>query len=74
MERSILAAIAMHPDPRPQNIAAFRELLNSGSLPSTLAPLMPAQGEWRRALTDNRMLLILAGAMLALAVLATFIA
>jgi hypothetical protein len=35
---------------------------------------MPAQGEWRRALTENRMLLILAGAMLALAVLATFIA
>jgi serine/threonine protein kinase len=74
MERSILAAIAMHPDPRPQNIAAFRELLNSGSLPPTLAPLMPAQGEWHRALIDNRMLLILAGAMLALAVLATFIA
>jgi hypothetical protein len=35
---------------------------------------MPAQGEWRRALVDNRGLLLFAVAMLALAVLATFIA
>ena len=72
-ERAILTAIAMHPDPRPPSVTMFRELLhNTNSLPSALIPLVPAQGEWRRALAENRGLLILAGVMLALAILATF--
>jgi serine/threonine protein kinase len=72
-ERAILAAIAMHPDPRPQNVAAFRELLHASSLPPTLYSLVPAQGEWRRAVTENRRLLLFAGVMFVLAMLATFL-
>lgn len=72
-ERAILAAIAMHPDPRPPNVAAFRELLhNTSSLPPALIPLVPARGEWQRAVAENRGLLVLTGVMFALAVLATF--
>jgi serine/threonine protein kinase len=71
-ERAILAAIAMHPDPRPRNVAAFRELLHTSSLPPSLVPLVPAQGEWRRAVIENRGLLAFAAAMLVVTVLVTF--
>jgi serine/threonine protein kinase len=71
-ERAILMAIAMHPDPRPPSIVAFREVLHTVSLSTPLLPLAPAQGEWRRALSQNFGLLALAGVMLVLAVLATF--
>jgi serine/threonine protein kinase len=71
-ERAILTAIAMHPDPRPPNVATFRELLhNTSSLPPALIPLVPTQGEWQRAVVENRGLLVLAGVVLALAILAT---
>lgn len=72
-ERAILAAIAMHPDQRPTSIAALRELLHANTLPPTLASLVPAQGEWPQALNENRSLLILAGVMFLLAVLATLL-
>ncbi len=72
-ERAILAAIAMHPDPRPPSAAAFHEMLRGNSLPSTLYPLLPAQGEWQQALNENRRLLTLAGLMLLLAALVTFL-
>jgi serine/threonine-protein kinase len=65
-ERAILAAIAMHPDQRPPDVAAFRELLHDNELPSVLLPLLPARGEWRGALAANRILLG-AAALLALA-------
>ena len=70
-ERAILTGIAMHPDPRPQNVAAFHELLHTGSLPPSLIPLVPAQGEWQQAVNENRGLLALAWVMLAVAVLVT---
>jgi len=72
-ERAILAAIAMHPNPRPPSVAAFRELLHANSLPSSLLPLVPAQGEWHQALVENRGLLALAGVTLALVILVTFL-
>ncbi len=72
-ERAILTAIALHPNPRPSNVAAFRELLHVNSLPPPLLPLLPAQAEWYQAVIENRTLLMLAAAMLALAVLATLI-
>jgi len=72
-ERAILTAIAMHPDPRPPNVAAFRELLHATSLPPTLFTLVPAEGEWRRAVSENRVLLVVAGVMLILAMMATFV-
>ncbi len=70
-ERAILSAIAMHPDPRPQSVGAFRELLHASSIPPTLFTLVPAQGEWQRALSENRKLLVFAGVTFVLAVLAT---
>ncbi len=73
-ERAILTAIAMHPDPRPPSVAAFREMLHASSLPPSLVTLVPAQGEWRRAVVENRLLLALAGATFILAVLVTFLA
>jgi serine/threonine-protein kinase len=72
-ERAILAAIAMHPDQRPPSVAAFREMLHGSQLPPSLITLVPAQGEWQQALTENRALLGLAGVMLALAVVVTFL-
>ena len=71
-ERAIMTAIAMHPSPRPPSVAAFRELLHANSIPSPLLPLVPAQGEWRRAVIENRGLLTFAAVMLILAVLVTF--
>jgi len=72
-ERAILTAIAIHPDPRPPDVAAFREMLHAGSLPPSLITLVPAQGEWRQAVVENRGLLMLGGVMLVLAVLVTFL-
>lgn len=72
-ERAILAAIAMHPSQRPPTAAAFRELLQNGTLPPTLLALVPAEGELRRAVIENRGLLALTGVMLVLATLATFL-
>jgi serine/threonine protein kinase len=72
-ERAIMRAIAMHPDPRPQTVVAFREMLHASSLPPSLIPIVPAQGEWRRAVNENRDLLITVGVVLALAILATLL-
>jgi len=72
-EQAILAAIAMHPDQRPPHVATFRELLHASSLPSPLLPLIPAQGEFHRAVTENRGLLAFTAVMLVLAVFATFL-
>jgi serine/threonine-protein kinase len=72
-ERAILAAIAMHPDPRPQSVADFGEMLRGGSLPPSLIPVVPARGEWQRAVAGNRGLLFAAGILLAVAVVATFL-
>jgi len=73
MERAILTAIAMHPSQRPPTVAAFREMLQTGSLPPMLLTLVPAEGEWHRAVIENRGLLVLTGMMLVLAILATFL-
>jgi serine/threonine-protein kinase len=70
-EHAILTAIAMHPDQRPPNMAVFRELLHANLLPPSLVTLVPARGEWQQAVSENRSLLVLAGVMLVLAVLAT---
>ncbi len=72
-ERAILAAIAMHPNQRPPHVAAFRDMLHTGSLPSMLLTLVPAEGEWHQAVIENRGLLALTGAMLVLTMLATFL-
>jgi len=70
-ERAILTAIAMHPDPRPPDVATFHEMLHSSSLPPSLVTLVPAQGEWHQAVIENRELLALASVMLVVAILVT---
>ena len=72
-ERAILAAIAMHPDQRPPSVAVLREMLHGGSLPSSLLPLVPAPGEWRRALAENWGLVAVSAVILAVAVFVTFL-
>ena len=73
-ERAILAAIGMHPDQRPLDVAAFRELLHAGALaPSSLLTLVPTQGEWQRAVIENRGWLAVTAVMFVLAVLATLV-
>jgi len=72
-ERAIMAAIGMHPDQRPPDISAFRELLQNTAIAPSLLPLVPAQGEWHRAVIENRGLMVLAAVTLILATLATFL-
>lgn len=72
-EQAILAAIAMHPDPRPPSIAAFRELLHAGSVHPSTHILPPEQEEWYRAVVENLPLILLAVLMFLLAVLVTFL-
>ncbi len=72
-ERAILAAIAMHPEPRPPSVAAFRELLHASNSFSSHYILTPRQEEWYRAVVDNLGLILLAGLMLLLAVLVTLL-
>jgi len=72
-ERAILQAIAMHPNERPASVSAFRDMLNASSLPPSLATLVPAQGELGEAIAHNQGLLVLAGAMFAIALLATLL-
>jgi serine/threonine-protein kinase len=74
VERAIMMAVAMHPDERPKSIAEFRELLMSSSaLPEPLTALMPTEGEWRYALQQNRVLLVLAFLALLVAIIVTLI-
>jgi serine/threonine protein kinase len=74
VERALLAAIAMHPDDRPESVASFRELLMGASpLPEPLSALVPTEGEWRYSLEQSRLLLVLALLALVIAVIVTLI-
>jgi serine/threonine-protein kinase len=82
VEHAILAAIAMHPNERPQTISEFRDLLQTGSLiwtwstvdgtPSLLS-LVIESADWERALRENRDLLLLATGLLALSLIVTLL-
>lgn len=77
-ERAVLAAIAMHPDERPPNVAAFRDMLQTGSRlrgQPVSSSVIPTSGpeEWRRATRENRRLLILVAGLIVLSVLVTFL-
>lgn len=72
VEHAILAAIAMHPDQRPPSVTAFREMLHSNDIPDILLPLLPAKGEWKHALLQNRLLLAAVVALLVTAIILTF--
>ena len=69
VERAILAAIAMHPNERPQTIVEFRDMLQTGSLiwswatvegnPSLLSAILESTA-WQTALRENQDLVWLA--------------
>jgi serine/threonine protein kinase len=73
VERAILHAISMHPDERPSSIAAFRdELFNSSYFdPVTSQISAENSAQWRRALRENAILLMLAVVLLVIALMAT---
>jgi len=82
IEHAILAALAMHPNERPQMISEFREMLQTGSLiwawstvdgnPSLLSLILDST-DWERALRENRDLLVLTIGLLALSLIATLL-
>jgi serine/threonine-protein kinase len=81
-ERAIQAATAMHPSDRPQTIGEFRDMLQTGSLlwtwstgdaaPSLLSLIVGSE-DWRRAIRENRSLLVLAVGLAILSVVVTLL-
>jgi serine/threonine-protein kinase len=71
-EHLILAAMALHPERRPPDVAALRALLAADAPLVADAELGTAPAAWRQGLWDNAGLLALAGLLLLLAVLTTW--
>jgi len=81
-ERAILAAIAMHPNERPQAVAEFRDMLQTGSLARAWStgdgsgvlyvPIFDSPS-WQRALRDNAGLLVLTAGLVILSVIVTLL-
>ena len=67
LEKAVLAALAMHPDKRPADVAAFRALLTPGVVSAAVA----APGPWEKAIRDNAGLIVLALLLLSLAIFTT---
>jgi eukaryotic-like serine/threonine-protein kinase len=72
IESVILTAMALHPERRPVDAAAFRDVL-TGATPLAADPdLGTSSAAWRAGLWDNAGLIALVGLLLLLAVLATW--
>lgn len=67
IEQALLRALALHPDERPETVAALQQLLHEAALPPQIAPFLLTRQEWQTALRDNLPLLVLMGALAALA-------
>jgi serine/threonine-protein kinase len=72
MEQAILWAMAMHPDERPSDISALRELLLSTG-PVSQWPSIRGQGPISQIAPINRTLAVIAGFLLILALIMTII-
>jgi serine/threonine-protein kinase len=81
-ERAILAAIAMHPNERPQTIDEFRDMLQTGSLirawsagetTPSLLPLIFESEDWQRAIKENAGLVVLAAGLMILSLVVTLL-
>jgi len=70
VERAILAALALHPDRRPADVATFQAMLHESS-ESVIMPLLMTTPEWRTAIQTNIPLLVTAGILLILALIVT---
>lgn len=71
-ESLILSAMALHPDRRPADVAAFRALMTQDAPLLADVELGTAPAAWRQGVWDNAGLLALAGLLLLLAVLTTW--
>lgn len=69
---AILTAMAIHPDRRPADAAAFLDLLTGATAPLANTELGTAAMAWRAGLWDNAGLVALVGLLLLLATLATW--
>ncbi len=71
VERALLAAMAIHPDDRPPDIATFQKMLHQAFVPASIAPFLLTAGEWKSAARENWALLTATGALLVAAVFLT---
>ena len=70
-ERSILQALAMHPDERPKDVAAFRSILSPSEAEKAAHNVSVNVMEWRQALRSNRLLAAAAAGMAIMALIVT---
>jgi serine/threonine-protein kinase len=83
-ERAILAAIAMHPDERPQTIDEFRDMLqpssfsrsliqtwSNGDSPPSLLSFVIESEDWQQAIRENAGLLVLAVGLVLISLIVT---
>jgi len=75
-EKAILWAMAMHPNDRPASVAEFRQALLGGEQEwgMPIADLRPRAGQWRAAFSENRVLAIVALALLIIVLITTLLA
>jgi len=72
VEGAILSAMALHPEKRPDNVEALRNLLSGTAPIEADAELGTAPAAWRAGLWENAALFALVGLLLLLAVLTTW--
>ncbi|GAB4151394.1 MAG: hypothetical protein Fur0021_15250 [Candidatus Promineifilaceae bacterium] len=73
VSEAVLWAMSMHPDDRPDNVMAFRQVLLGQARPPEQERLRPAPPLFVTALKENRAALLLAGGLFLLAVLLTLL-
>ncbi len=71
VEQAVLAALALHPNERPESVAAWSQMLLS-DVPATPLKVQPKGASWRQALRENWWLLLLALLTIATAAIVTF--
>jgi serine/threonine-protein kinase len=53
VEQAILQALSLHPDQRPASVEELQEQLQQATVPSSIAPLLLTEDEWRSAWQRN---------------------
>jgi serine/threonine-protein kinase len=71
VQDAILAALELHPDNRPDDIESFKTALHRAVVPSRIAPLLLTRQEWQSAVKNNLGLLVIAGLLIASALVFT---
>jgi len=71
LEVAILKALELHPDNRPADIEAFREMLTQTLLTNSVAPLVADSSEWEAAIRQNIPLIALTAVLFIAAILLT---